>query len=115
MQKIQLITKKVTAANELVRINEELDRDFSLLSGIAILDNVPLGSSLTSCSINGKDVLPKGFEVLFLQSSNHVAPSERFFPIEAAASGNKLEIAYQDGGLIDNYPYTLRIYLALVK
>ncbi len=115
MQKIQVITKEITAANELVRINEELDREFSLLSGIAVLDNVPQGSSLTSCAINGKDILPKGFEVLFLQSSNNVAPSQRFFPLEAAANGNKLEIAYQDGGLIETYPYTLRIYLALQK
>lgn len=115
MKKIQLIEKEIASANELVRIHEELDREFSLLTGIAVLDNVPLGSSLTSCSINGKDILPKGFEVLFLQSSNHVAPSERFFPLEAPASGNRLEIAYQDGGLANNYPYTLRIYLELQK
>lgn len=113
MKKIQLIEKQIASANDSVRISEELDRNYSRLEGISFLDNIGNAHTLNSFSVDGREVLPKGFEVLFLQSSSNVSPKQRFFPIEEKAAGNKLEIDFQDGGDAPSYPYTLNIYLAL--
>lgn len=113
MKKIQLIEKTVTSANQLVRIAEELDRGFQKLSGIACLDNIGLDSSLTSSSVDGKELLPKNFEVMFFQTNEHVAPDTRFFSLEAKASGQRIEMEFQDGGTAPAYPYQLKIYLRL--
>jgi hypothetical protein len=113
MKKIQLIERVIGAAGDSIRISEELDRNYSSLNGISVLDNLGFAHSFESISVEGKEILPKGFEVLFLQSSSNVAPSERFFPLNEKAAGGKIEIDFQDGGDAPAYPYTLKIYLAL--
>lgn len=113
MNKIQLIEREITSEGELLRISEELDRGFSKLQGISVLDNIGESHTLISFSVDGKEVLPKGFEVLFLQSSSNVPPKQRFFPLEEKASGTRFEMEFQDGGDAPSYPYSLRIYLSL--
>lgn len=115
MRKIQLIEKTVQSANDFVRIGEELDRGFEKLTGISCLDNIGLDSSLTSTSIDGKELLPKNFEVMFFQTNEHVAPDERFFSLNVPAKGHRIEIEFQDGGSAPSYPYQLKIYLRLAN
>lgn len=113
MKKIQLIEKTIDSANQLVRIAEELDRGFDRLTGISCLDNIGLDSNLTSSFVDGKELFPKNFEVLFLQTNEHVAPDGRFFSLDTPAKGNRIEIEFQDGGSAPAYPYQLKIYLRL--
>lgn len=113
-QKIQLIEKEVKISNEIVRISEELDKDFDKLVGIAILDTVGKGHLLRSFSVAGKEVLPKDFEVAFIQSDSFIAPNERFFKLNEIAKGRTLEIEFSDSGAIGAvFPYNLKIYLLL--
>jgi len=114
MQKIQLIEKEIPNANATVRINEELDKDYQNLTGIAVLDNIGLNNILLHSSIDGNELFPKNFEVSFFQSNLFVAPNERFLTLkEKTAKGNRLEMDFKDGGTAPNYPYTLKIYLKL--
>ena len=113
MKKIQLIEKEIAAAGSSVRISEELDRNYSKLEGVSFLNNNGTAHTLNGFSVDGREVVPKGFEVLFMQSSSNVSPNERFFPVNEKAAGNKIEIDFQDGGDAPAYPYTLKMYLAL--
>ncbi len=113
-QKIQLIEKEVRDKLELVRISEELDKDFEKFTGIAFLDSFGLNSILASSSVDGVELFPKNFEVLFLQSNVFVPADTRFFTIHSRkAGGKKIEIEFKDGGTAGSYPYTLKIYLRL--
>ena len=112
-KKYQLIEKEVTKAGELVRISEDLDKDYKKLTGVSILWTMGEQNILVSSSISGKDIFPKNLEVAFLQSNTYVPVNERFFDLEEAANGNKIELEYKDGGGGKTYPYTLKIYLKL--
>jgi len=139
--KIQLIEKEITQKDGLVRITEELDQNYKSLTGISVLHNIGEHHYFTSFNIDGQEVLPKNFEVAFLQTNAHVAPKDRFFPLEHMADGKKIDIEFQDvykssnpiytieqsgvsvtgatprydinGANEITYPYTLKIYLLL--
>ena len=114
MKKIQLIEKEIPVAGATVKINEELDRDYAEMTGIAFLDNIGLNCLLNSSSIDGEEVFPKNFEVAFLQSNVFVPPNERFFSLQdKKAGGNKIELEFKDGSTAASYPYTLKIYIRL--
>ena len=113
-QKVQLLSKEITAEGSSVSISEELDRNYSHLTGISILDKIGTGNLFNSSSIDSRELFPKNFEVGFIQSNSSVAPNERFFSLsETKAAGNKIEIEFTDGGTAPSYPYTLHIYLKL--
>jgi hypothetical protein len=109
----QLIEKEVTKASELVRISEDLDRDYKKLTGIAVLWTMGKHHNLSSSSLSGKDLLPKNFELAFLQSNTYVPVNDRFFELDEVANGNKIELEIKDGGYGKKYPYTMKIYLRL--
>jgi len=113
-KKIQLIEKKVEKPEQIVRISEDLDKDFDYLTGIAVLDNIGLNSRLLSSSLDGSELFPKNFEVRYLQSNLSVPPDYRLLTLFGReAKGRKVEFEYQDGGTAKSYPYTLFIYLRL--
>ncbi|MEW7279724.1 hypothetical protein ABW636_14115 [Aquimarina sp. 2201CG1-2-11] len=113
-KKIQLIEKEITAANSVVRISEDIDQNYKYLTGIAVLHHIGDSHNLRSCTIDGNEVLPKNFDVAFLQSNAGVAPKDRFFPLQEIANGAKIEIDFQDSPKeVIRYPYTLKIYLEL--
>ncbi len=112
--KIQLIEKQIDKELQEVRIIEELDSQYSLLTGIAFLDNISTNSLITSSSVNGSELFPRDFEVAFLQSNQNVAPNDRFFTLKGIpADGHDLSLDFKDGAGSRKYPYTLRIYLRL--
>lgn len=114
MNRVQLIEKTVATENALLRISEDLDRNYTHCTGIAFLDNIGTKSSLVSCSVDGREILPKNMEVLFLQTSSNVAPNSRFYSLDGVkAGGSNFQMEYQDGGGAPSYPYTLKIYLRL--
>ncbi len=121
-KKIQLIEKLITTPDSLVRISEDLDRNYRRLTGIAILHNIGDKHTLRSFTIDSVEIFPKNFEVAFLQSNAYVAPKDRFFPLQEIADGKKIEIDFQDVQVFSKnvnrdgtnaYPYTLKIYLEL--
>lgn len=112
-QSIQVIEKTVNSKLATVRLSDELDRSYSKLTGIAVLDNIGDKGLLSTSSVEGNELFPKDFEVRFLQSSHSVAPDQRFFTIDREAKGNRIEIEFKDGGQAPSYPYQLRIYLRL--
>lgn len=111
--KIQLLEKEIPAADATVTINEELDRDYKYLTGIAFPSNIGSDGVLKSSSVDGSELLPKNFEVINLQSSTAVAPDERFFSVRADACGNKIELVFMDADEVPTYPYTLQIRVRL--
>ncbi len=114
-KKIQLIEKEITELNALVRISEELDRNYKMLTGIAVLITQGGGHTFASFSIDGVEVFPKNCEIEFFQSSTTVAPKDRFFPLKERAEGRKIEIDFQDRShpQFGAFPRTLKIYLEL--
>ena len=113
-KRIQLIEKEVVEASQLVRISDELDRNYSRLTGISVLDKVGKDCLLHSSSVDGRELFAKNFEVEVLQTNSSVAPDERFFTVNGfRADGSQIEIEFQDGGNAAKYPYTLKIYLRL--
>ncbi|UZO79747.1 hypothetical protein NBT05_12390 [Aquimarina sp. ERC-38] len=95
-KKIQLIEREVTRANSLIRISEDLDRNYDRLTGIAFLHTIGSGHLLQSMTVDSMEIFPRGFEVAFLQSNSQVAPKDRFFPLNETAQGKKIEIDFQD-------------------
>ena len=113
-QKIQLIEQEVSSARQLVQVSEELSSDYDYLTGIAILEHAGQNAVLVSSSVAGRELLPKNFETLFISSGLSVAPDQRFFTLDdQQAAGNRIDLTFQDGGTLREYPYTLRIYLRL--
>ena len=113
-EKIQLIEQVVPVANASVRISEDLDKGYEKVTGISFLDTIGLNNILKDSSIDGKELFPKDFEVLFLQSNVFVPPDRRFFTVQDhVAKGTKFEMDFQDGGTAFSYPYTLKIYVRL--
>ena len=112
--KIQLLESEITTRGSLVRLSDELDRNYAHLVGIAMLDTISPSHEFRSSTIEGREVFPKNFEVAFLQSSHHVSPKDRFFPLREQAGGNRIEIEFQDRSPEVSFsPYTLKIYLLL--
>lgn len=113
--KIQLMEKEVTSAGQTVRLSDDLDKDFKKLKGIAILSFKETKDIFRSCTLAGREVFPKGFEVAFLQSNGAVAPNDRFFKLDEIADGKEFEMEFQDGSdpatVFERY--TLKIYLLL--
>jgi len=113
-RKIQLLEKQITAAGQTVRISDDLDITYKKLTGIAFLDSAGLGSVLVSSTVNNDELLPRNFEVVFLQSNVFVAPDERFFTLhDFKAEGSKIDLEFKDGGTAPSYPYSLKVYLRL--
>lgn len=114
-RKIQLIEKNVTTAGEAVRLSDDLDKDYNYLKGIALLLPEDKKHTFRSCTLAGREVFPKGFEVAFIQSNDTIAPNERFFKLDEIAQGKELEIEFQDGNAptAPFTPYTLKIYALL--
>lgn len=114
MKKIQLIETSVKDPGGLSSISADLDLSYKSLTGIAVLTGIGQGHSLSSSSVEGKELFPKNFELAFIQSGEHVAPKDRFFPLEKIpASGRKIQLEYKDAGTAPSYPYNLKIYLLL--
>lgn len=111
--KIQLLEKEVTAANASVTLNEELDRNYSHLTGIAFPTSLGDGATLINSSVDGAELFPKNFEVANLQSSASVAPDQRYLSLGLEAKGKKIEMEFKDGGNAAAYPYTLQVHLKL--
>ncbi|WP_438712641.1 hypothetical protein ACSTS3_10445 [Aquimarina muelleri] len=111
--KIQLIETTVINANDTLRISEDFDIGYKDLEGVAVLSSIGKGHIFRSFTVAGAELFPKNFEVEFLQSTNHVAPNERFFKVKDIADGKKVEIEYIDSGKADAYPYSLKIYMLL--
>ena len=113
-KKIQLIEKQITEVKQLVRISDELDRQYDKLTGISFLEKVGKNCLLHSSSVDGKELFAKNFEVEVLQTNLSVAPDERFFTLDGfQANGSSIDFEFQDGGKAVKYPYTLKIYLRL--
>ncbi|MEW7289634.1 hypothetical protein [Aquimarina sp. 2304DJ70-9] len=113
--KIQLIEVIVPEAGSQLRISEDLDIGYKHLKGLAILSSIGTGHVLRSFTLSGAELFPKNFEVEFLQSSAHVAPKERFFPLMEIADGKKIELEYTDSGKAESYPYTFKLYMLLAN
>lgn len=111
--KIQLLETTVIKANDTVRFSEDFDIGYKFLKGVAVLSSIGKEHLFRSFTVAGAELFPKNFEVEFLQSSNHVAPNERFFKVKDIADGKKIEIEYIDSGKADTYPYSLNIYMLL--
>ncbi len=113
-EKIQILEKEIVSTFDIVRLTDELDKDYESLTGIAILENVPSDGILYTSFVDGKELFPKNFELLFLQSNKNVEPNKRFFNVHGfKGEGNRIEIEYKDAGTASTYPYTIRIYLKL--
>lgn len=113
-RKIQLIEKEITEKGQVVRFSDDLDISYKKLTGIAFLDSVGLDNVLISSSTNSEELLPRNFDIAFLQSNIFVAPDERFFTLHGfEAEGHKIEFEYKDGEKAPQYPYTLKVYLRL--
>lgn len=113
-KKIQLLEKEVQAAGNTVKLSDDLDLNYKKLTGIAFLDIIGLKNILVSSSVSSEELLPRNFEVSFLQTNNFVPPDERFFTLyDFTAEGNKIELEFKDGGDAATYPYVLRVYLRL--
>jgi hypothetical protein len=111
--KIQLLETTINKANDIVRFSEDFDIGYKYLEGVAVLSSIGKGHIFRSFTVAGTELFPKNFEVEFLQSSNHVAPNERFFKVKDIADGKKVELEYIDSGKADTYPYSLKIYMLL--
>lgn len=81
-QKIQLIEQEITEPTSFISIKDELDNSYDKLTGIAFLDNTPLGSLLASSSVDRVELFLKDFEIEFLKTNASVAPDDRFLTIE---------------------------------
>ena len=113
-QKYQVLEAVVSKPNELVKFSDYLDKDYKYLTGMAVLEFYTFQSSFEYSAIDGKELLPRGFELVFLQANNFVNPSERFFGLEdVEAKGKKIELEFKDGGVSSQYPFTLKVYLRL--
>lgn len=113
--KIQLLETTIVKANDIIRISEDFDIGYKHLEGVAVLSSIGTGHVFRSFTVAGAELFPKNFEVEFLQSSNHVAPNERFFKVKDIADGKKIEIEYIDSGNATSYPYSLKIYMYLTN
>lgn len=112
--KYQILEREVTEARQVINLSDYLDKDYKYLTGIAVVDTYTYQSVLENSSIDGKELFPKGFEMLFLQANNFVNPSDRFFSLEdVQANGKKIELEFKDGGTSPIYPFTLKVYLRL--
>ncbi len=113
-QKYQILEAIVSEPNQSVRFSDYLDKDFKYLTGMAVVDFFTFQSSLEYSAIDGKELFPRGFELVFLQANNFVRPSDRFFGLEdVEAKGKKIELEFKDGGTSPLYPFTLKVYLRL--
>ena len=114
-KKIQLIEKMVNTPGELVRISEDLDKEYGWIIGLSILDGIGKGHLLKSSTIGGKELFPKDFEADFFLSDASVSPNERFYSFRETAKGKKIEIEFQDSSVRDRgaYPYMVKLYLLL--
>lgn len=115
-KKIHLIQKEIKDKFEILLINEELDKDFDELTGIAFSNNFGVNCTIASSSVDNAELFPENFDALFLQSPINVPPEYRFFAIYSyKIKGSKLKMEFKDDGMAYEYPYMLRIYLRLEK
>ena len=113
-QKYQILETEVTEGGQIIKFSDYLDKDFKYLTGVAVLDTYTYQSTLEYSAIDGKELFPRGFEMLFLQANNFVNPSDRFFSFEdVEAEGKKIELEFKDGATSPIYPFTLKVYLRL--
>jgi hypothetical protein len=112
-QKFQIIQAEITEAKQKVKLSDYLDKDYKYLTGIAMVDLYGWRGELSHSSVDGRELFPRDFDALFIQTNNFVNPSERFFGLEdVEANGKKIEIEYLDAGFAQ-YPYKAKIYLRL--
>ena len=113
-QKYQIIQGEVSAAGETVKLSDYLDKDYKYLTGVSVMDVSTFQSVLEYSAIDGKELFPRGFEMLFLQTSNFINPADRFFGLEdIEANGKKIELEIKDGSFSPRYPLTIKVYLRL--
>ncbi len=111
--KIQILEKQVTAPNQTIKLSDELDKDYSHITGVAMLWTNGKRNIIRSSSIDTIELFPKNFEASFLQSNTYVNPNDRFFNIMREADGNKIELEILEGGFQGSYPFDFKIYLRL--
>ena len=113
-QKYQILETEVNEAGQIIKFSDYLDKDFKYLTGIAVVDTYTYQATLEYSAIDGKELFPRGFEMLFLQANNFVNPTDRFFSLEdIEAKGKKIELEFKDGATSPIYPFTLKVYLRL--
>ena len=111
--KVQLLEQKVNAAGQVVKINEELDRNFKMITGISFPMSLGTGALLLNSTVNGNELLPKNFGIENMQASSAVAPNERYLGLHDTAEGNKIELEFKDGENAVSYPYILKVQVRL--
>lgn len=112
-QKYQIIQSVISEAGQTVKLFDHLDKDYDYLTGVSVVDLYGYKAELSHSSIDGKELFPRGFDVLFIQTNNFVNPSERFFGLEdIEAKGKRIDLEYKDGGGAQ-YPYTIKLFLRL--
>ena len=115
-RKVQTLKKEVPRQGATVRLSDELDTGYGLLTGVSFLGKIGGGHHMASCVLDSFEIFPNDFEVEFLQTDDSVPPDLRFFSFPGdgfPAAGRKIEIVFKDGGQAPSYPYTLNIYLRL--
>lgn len=108
----------ITAPNQSVKENFEVDKHAAKIIGIAFTtnnDTMPYYRGSQKISINDKEVYPEGYESKLLMQGINVPVNERIISLgEELEPGNrKVEIEYRD----ENHPavafsiYKIRLYV----
>ena len=113
-QKYQILEAEVSELGQTVKLSDYLDKDYKYLTGIGVINPSVFTGSLEYSAIDGAELFPRGFELLFLQSTNFINPSDRFFGLEdVEAKGKKIDMEIKNLAQSPTYPFTLKIYLRL--
>lgn len=90
----------ISAANQVFKGDFELDKNASLLIGIALTsdrDDLLFYRGSQKIQINDRELFPEGFESKLLMSGINVSPNQRMVKVGMVQVGNgKLEINFKD-------------------
>jgi len=110
--KIQIVSFEVAQANKSILIDTETDLKHDLVKSVfaVISDQDGQKQSTLKLSVDGEEILPKGFDISLITPTESLSFSDVALPFSELAKGSKIKGEYEDKGHANAYPYTVKIY-----